>query len=415
MKEKPLAFLSLIEVLEKAVGRNTSYALLEPFPCITLRDGQPAIPSIQNAGKIIAEHVGLSNLTFIIRVVTLQDPNTAGHIELHDDPNVHVEISHDTCRYEEAVLETLCHEICHKFLHAHGIRHGIDQVEQEYLTDVTAVYLGMGKIMLNGCECQSSRTETLGGRETKTTRTLRVGYISRECFAFVYRLVCEMRQIPPEHFLAGLSPAALEAVAACEWKYGQWFRPEYHTPGGIAELVNSLREQVVDKQTCAAECDHTRRYVVRKIEVLDSHVRDSHRLLFDADAGIARLLEPYDNPHLRYLNCIKTRESVAELTNAAKRKLAEHQPNWDRLRAVAKEMDSENENDAPQIIECPVDKTKFRLPGGRKHLVVTCPSPSCRYKFTVITANLTPKQERQNKAAHKSTLLQSLKRALGLR
>ena len=143
MEEKPLAFLSLIEVLEKAVGRNTSYALLEPFPCLTLRDGEPAIISIQNAGKIIAEHVGLSNLTFVVNV-TLQDPSTAGHIELRDDSTaVFVEVSRDICGYRDAVLATLCHEICHKFLHARGIRHGTEQVEEEFLTDVAAVYLGM--------------------------------------------------------------------------------------------------------------------------------------------------------------------------------------------------------------------------------------------------------------------------------
>jgi hypothetical protein len=413
LKEKPLAFLSLIEVLETAVGRTTSYSLLEPFPCITFNDYQPAIASIQNAGKIIADHVGLTNLTFVI-AVTSQDPSTAGHIELrYDSSNVFVEISQDICGYKDAVLATLCHEICHKFLHARGIRHGAVQVEQEFLTDVAAVYLGMGKIMLNGCECQSSRTETLNGRKTTTTHTLRVGYISRECFAFVYRLVCQMRQIPSEHFLAGLSPAAAEAVGACEWKYGQWLKPEYHTPDGIAAPALSLRGQIVDRQTCAAKCDQTRRELGQKIELLSSRVRDSHKLLFDAEVDIARLLEPNDNPHLRYLNCIKTRESVADLTNAAKHKLAEDQPDWNRLRAVAKAMDSGDENDEPQIIECPVDKTKFRLPGGRKHLVATC--PSCKYKFTVITVSLTPKPEKGNKAVYKSRMLQSLKRAFGLR
>ncbi len=116
--------------------------------------------SIQNAGKIIADHVGLTNLTFVI-AVTLQDPSTAGHIELrYDSPDVYVEISHDICGYKDAVLATLCHEVCHKFLHTRGIRHGTVQVEQEFLTDVTAVYLGMGKIMLNGCECQSSDRNT---------------------------------------------------------------------------------------------------------------------------------------------------------------------------------------------------------------------------------------------------------------
>jgi hypothetical protein len=54
--EKPLAFLSLIKTLESAVGHKTSYALLDPFPCITSENGMPALIPIQHAGKTIARH-----------------------------------------------------------------------------------------------------------------------------------------------------------------------------------------------------------------------------------------------------------------------------------------------------------------------------------------------------------------------
>src|SRR5229473_3408433 len=134
MTEKPLAFLSLIKVLERAVGHKTKYAQLEPFACSTVSDGQPAIIPIQNAGKTIAQHAGLGDLTFIIAPVKT-DPSTAGHIELrYGAPEVFVELSHDICEYKDAVLATLCHEIAHKFLHVNGIRHGTVQVEQEFLT-----------------------------------------------------------------------------------------------------------------------------------------------------------------------------------------------------------------------------------------------------------------------------------------
>jgi hypothetical protein len=156
MTEKPLAFLSLIKILEEALGHQTKYAQLEPFPCFTMSEGRPAMISIQNAGKIIAQHAGLSDFTFVISATTLP-PSIAGHIELkYGASDVLVEISHDICPFPAAVLSTLCHEVAHKFLHVHGIRNGRMQVEQEFLTDVTTVYLGMGKIMLNGCECERS-------------------------------------------------------------------------------------------------------------------------------------------------------------------------------------------------------------------------------------------------------------------
>jgi hypothetical protein len=133
--------------------------------------------------------VGLADLTFII-AVTLQDPSTAGHIELrYDSPDVFVEISRDTCGYKDAVLATLCHEICHEFLDSRGIRHGTVQVEQEFLTDVAAVYLGMAKIMLNGCECQSVRTAGgpgLVGFETRGLQVIR---------SFGVRYIRDMSQV----------------------------------------------------------------------------------------------------------------------------------------------------------------------------------------------------------------------------
>jgi hypothetical protein len=178
-------------------------------------------------------------------------------------------------------------------------------------------------------------------------------------------MACQMRRIPPDHFRRGLSQAALEALASIEWKYGDWFRPDYHTPEGIEELAHGMREQIADIQTQAAKKDHTLRILVREVEELDGHIRDSHKFLHDAASEITRLQEPNDNPHLKYLNCVAARESVTDLTSAASSKLSECQPDWDRLDAVTKEIESDEESDAPQIIECPMDKTKLRAPGGK--------------------------------------------------
>jgi hypothetical protein len=79
--EKPLAFLSLVKLLEKSVGQKTSYSILDPFPCKTIEAGRPAIVTIQNAGRIISRHMGLADYTFVISITT-QKEDTAGHIEL---------------------------------------------------------------------------------------------------------------------------------------------------------------------------------------------------------------------------------------------------------------------------------------------------------------------------------------------
>ena len=144
MTEKPLAFLSLVKLLEEAVGHKTKYALLEPFHCETTKEGRPSIVLIQNAGKTVAEHAGLGDLTFVI-AVRKQDPNTAGHIELrYGSSEVFVEISPEVCEHPDAVLATLGHEVAHKFLHTNGLRNGTIQLEQEYLTEWHSRLSGYG-------------------------------------------------------------------------------------------------------------------------------------------------------------------------------------------------------------------------------------------------------------------------------
>jgi hypothetical protein len=402
--EKPLAFLSLIRTLERTVGHKTSYALLDPFPCIASEYGKPALIPIQRAGKIIARHVGLDNLTFIISPTTL-DPSIAGHIELrYGDPDVFVEISSSICTFKDAVLATLCHEVSHKFLHVNGIRHGNMQIEQEFLTDVASVYLGMGKIMLNGCECQKSETRTEGGKTITTTHTLRTGYISRECFAFVYRLVCAMRRIPATQFLAGLSEEAKKSIAACEQEYGHWFKSEYHLQEAVNRLCKSLQNEVEECQTQSASREYTLRRAEEAIRAMHSSIRESHKPLVEADQKIAQLQKPNINQHLNFLDYLETRESVTELTVKSKNQINVYRQKWAPVEIVA---GYSNTSDA-EIIECPVDRTKLRVPSGRKRLRVTC--SVCKYRFIVNTASAAT-----TAASPKPGLFKSLKAAFGRR
>lgn len=401
MTEKPLAFLSLIQTLERTVGHKTSYALLDPFPCITSEYGKPALIPIQHAGKTIARHVGLDNLTFIISPTTLA-PSTAGHIELrYGEPDVFVEISTSICAFKDAVLATLCHEVAHKFLHVNGIRHGNVQIEQEFLTDVTTVYLGMGKIMLNGCECQRSETRREGNKTITTTHTLRTGYISRECFAFVYRLVCAMRRIPATQFMSGLSEEAKTSITACEQEYGNWFKSEYHSHEEVERLCKSLQREVEECQTQSASYEYTLRRAGEAIHAMHSGIRESHKPLVEADQKIAQLQKPNINPHLGFLGYLETRESVAELTVKSKNQINAYREKWTPIETVAA---YSNTSDA-EIIECPVDRTKLRVPSGKKRLRVTC--SVCKYKFIVNTASAA--------ASSKPGLLKALKAAFGRR
>lgn len=413
MTEKPLAFLSLVKLLETSVGQKTGYRMLDSFPCTTLEAGAPAIIPIQKAGRIIAQHMGLGELTFIVSVTT-HDKSTAGHIELNrDGDDVFVELASDICGYKDAVLATLCHELCHKYLHVHGIRNGVDPLEQEYLTDVTAVYLGLGKIMLNGCECQSSHSRTEGGRTVTTTHTLKTGYISRECFAFVYRLVCAMRDIPSETYLSGLSEHARDSVKKCEQNYGEWFNPSYRNVEGIEGFAAHLEDVVLSCQDEAAEAHRVIRQFGELIEELERRLCESHKPLKEAQQKIAALTIPQPNPHLQFLTCLETRELVAEYAISGHSQLGSVQPQLRQIESIASSVCHDSCDLPTEILECPLDRTKLRLPSGRARLLVTC--PSCKYKFvanTTLSSDLQPKAQKQSR---QSGILKSLKSVFGRR
>ena len=65
-----------VTFLEKSLGMKTQYQTLDPFPLYS-KD----IIGIQNAGKIIANFIGLSDYIFVISINKLEK-NTGGYIKL---------------------------------------------------------------------------------------------------------------------------------------------------------------------------------------------------------------------------------------------------------------------------------------------------------------------------------------------
>ena len=186
-------YLQKLSLLEKNLGAKTNYQILEPF---TLNSQD--IIGIQSAGKKIANFIGLTDLTFII-ATTKQKKNVGGHIELNNEKNVFIELSPDTLKFPESILASLSHEITHKYLHIHNLKFD-NTYENEVLTDIAAVFLGIGKLILNGCECKRTYEEYASGGTKVITETIKTGYLSREQIAFVYLLTCSMRKISSDTY-----------------------------------------------------------------------------------------------------------------------------------------------------------------------------------------------------------------------
>ena len=121
---------------------------LDPFPV------DPRNPlSLNAAASRIASFVGLSEI--LVVNATGKSQRVAGTIE-HDTPGdaSYIEISRDMLRFPESVLATIAHEVTHAYMRTRGVDLGGTDLpgmyENEILTDVCAVFIGLGKLLLNG-------------------------------------------------------------------------------------------------------------------------------------------------------------------------------------------------------------------------------------------------------------------------
>lgn len=304
------------------IGTKTSYNILEPFQ-INSRN----ILSIQNAGKRIANFIGLEDLTFIIATAK-QKENVGGHIDLESgSKNVFVEISDDVAEFDEAILAALAHEVSHKYMQINGISCGagvVHDYENEVLTDITAVFLGFGKIMLNGC----SVVKTSGN----VTKTLKVGYLESNQLAFVYRLVCSMRNISQDKILSNLSKNALSSVRDCKHYYTDYFDYKYHSEEFRNEILTKLKEDVTSLQAELNQTNKdfdsfqdnyinkTKKFLENKKEFVESienrilHVKKD--TIYDPSL---RFLESINIKNWKNQTTIDVNECISEINNVRKR------------------------------------------------------------------------------------------------
>jgi len=302
-------YLDKIFLLEKSIGAKTTYKILEPFPV----DTEDSL-SIQKAAKTIADFVGLNNLVFIV-AKTKQKSNVGGYIELNNNENeVFIEISDNISKSQNAVLAVLAHEITHKYMQINAISCGTGpllEYENEILTDITSIFLGFGKLMLNGYEIVKESVNIVN----YTRETIKIGYLNKKQIAFVYRLICAMRKIPKNDMLSGLSSEAISEISDCYCYEEDYFNQEFHNNKFQNELVESLINYI---QTLQDELNQINRHLeiikteyINKTETfLDLKLQNLKNFYNDL-----RTLNQYDtyDPCLIYLITIKNRRKIEQM------------------------------------------------------------------------------------------------------
>jgi hypothetical protein len=296
-------YIAKILLLEKAVGHKVPYRILDPFHVHT--ESADGYVDMQRAAKRIAEFVGLMGLTFLIEPTHLAE-GTCGRIELQSaGSEVFVQISSDLFGFPSALLATISHEIAHKFLHTNRITWGdglADHYHNEVLTDIAGVFVGLGKLMLNGHHVE--RTDE--GSSGRTTHTRRVGYLEGNQLAFVYLLMCHMRQVGREDLFNGLTPHSSSIVREQEAIFGPYFQQNFHDAdqaGAFRRKVVSLMENVGSEERNFLKTVGDLRESLYSLE--SETLRRVHARTDSINSKLSELNSDDLDPCLRYLNALR--------------------------------------------------------------------------------------------------------------
>jgi len=239
-------YIEKLVLLEKRVGAKTSYEIFEPVAFVA-----SDIVQIQNIATMIANFIGLNGLTFVISRVKQKD-TVGGNIELTEkSEGVFVEISDDIAQSQDSILAVLAHEITHKYLSVNNITVGVGPFytyENEILTDITSVFLGLGKLMLNGCDITSQEQHQVASGTQTITHRVKCGYLDQEQLAFVYRLVCAMRGISEKEMLSNLSTTALTCISMHNIQQDDFFNTQFNNREYGTKQLNTIFDDIRRKQ-----------------------------------------------------------------------------------------------------------------------------------------------------------------------
>ena len=181
--------------------------VMEPFSV------DPKDPiAVNDALKRLAAHGGLRGLRFIVGI-RYDGPERGGSIELRTgQAEVFMEVSTAASAFGPSLLAVLAHQVSHKVLFDRLIhQQGDDEERYEILVDVAAVYLGFGKLLLNGYEYKSRRR---GADATaRVNQHVQLGHISVEEVAFVHAMACYLRELRSLDWYPALSPFARRTMA----------------------------------------------------------------------------------------------------------------------------------------------------------------------------------------------------------
>lgn len=371
-----LSLLRHIVYLEKAVGSfaPTKILLAED---LSLSEERLNIVALQHLARRMACFI---NMPFFNIIVTpaKQKESVAGHVEgcSSDSEQVFIEIDPDYLNYPVAAIKVLAHEIAHKYLAFHRLE--LDSViDNEILTDVTAIYLGFGVFALNGGEYTDQ-----GG-----LRAIKNGYLNLNENAFVYDVVCSMRGFSDEKTFQGLNREAVKSIFYVRKSYAPCYPLNKNDFLSIKNKISDIHQRLessdlefcnIDKikvlfpgalatkvqeiNSVRADMVKTRRALLQLENEMESSVGNEFGL------SIPFWLKDVEKLALSSYNHLSV---VSKLNDFVSKRVPEDitSESWNAMTSL--------------VIKCPQCAGRMRLPTNKGLMNVLC--PKCKYSFDYST------------------------------
>ena len=386
-------YIDYIKYIEKNVGAKVNYNILNPSS-LSFND----INGLQAVAKIISNFIGMKDYIFIISTTT-QKYGTAGHIELNSNKEVYIEISRELLtQNKSSLLATLAHEITHKYLYINNIdisSHSV--IKNEILTDITSIYLGLGKLIINGCLSENSSEKVINNKIVTEKNKLSVGYLGIDHYTFIYKFICSMRKIPQQIYKAELSNNALINLSTISnnLSLSVFFNDGFHDFTIKDKLFAKMKESVKHRQADLAILDSEFTFLLNSyILQVEEKLKEEHKKIATKILEIDNIYNTTEyNPSLNYINTINLQRSIEEFKTEAKNPLFDNYSKIIKeiLKILNSNITNNNSDNKFSVIKCRNDNTEIKIFDLKDESVITC--PTCNYKFIVKKYNPSKKRK----------------------
>lgn len=194
--------------------------------------------------------------------------------------------------------------------------------------------------------------------------------------------------------MQGLNAEAAQAVRISNSSFGHYFASRFHHIELSRESVDGFKSEVTRAQYLMAELDKHVTYTKKSFcETVDAFLKAGHSKLESLrQNAVALVNESSADPALRFLQAIKTTYEINRLSKQVHSMSQETDGFLQPGREIGSLLSRDDKRIPPpspemfNIVLCPRDGIKLRLPENSGDLIATC--PKCKYSFAYNTGAL---------------------------